>query len=187
MEKRGYFRLKEDLSIEFREIDQSDFDNVKERMAFESGKLLLEEKLWKSEGRESSQKEREYGLLISYIQIIEKKLDKILERMEEKNGGPSFSKSLRTIDISGSGVRFLSQKRPGRPYLELVISIPRIHPRKIRTIAEIVRVGEKKTGEHTSWEIAAKYLEIAEEDRDVLISYIIDREREAIKKSKADE
>lgn len=186
-ERREYFRLKENVSIKFREIDESEFGKVRERMVYNPKRLAFKNTHVQLSEGEKPKKTKGYEVLLFYFEVLNKKLDMILERMEEGKNGSSFVKSVFTLDISASGVRFISPKKPEKPYLELVILPPVAEIPEVRTIAEVVRVKEKKKECNEQWEVAARYMEILEDDRDLLVSYLISREREMIKKSKSDE
>ncbi|MCX7856649.1 MAG: PilZ domain-containing protein [Deltaproteobacteria bacterium] len=186
-ERRQYFRLKEDLLVEFREIEEYEFEKVRERMNDDFQKTFLKSILLNPNEQKRQKRTQEFEIFLAYLDAINRKLDTILEWIEKKRDRPSFFKCLFTVDVSGSGIRFVSPKRPQKPYLELVIYLPFSFTSKIRTIAEILRVKEEKKNGKSLWEVAARYIEITEEDRDLLVSYILKRQREMIKKSKADE
>ncbi len=184
-EKREYFRLRENLPIEFREIEEWEFASARERMILDSKRIKLKSILPDFGTLEDSKgKNRE---ILLCLELINKKLDLLLESMNEKDKKEGFVRGLSTIDVSGSGLRFLSDRKPKKSHLELLIFLPDINRQRIRIIAEVVRVNEKKVGDDLLWEIAVRYVEILEDDRDALIAYLIEREREIIKKRKADE
>lgn len=175
-EKREYFRMKENLPIEFREIEEGDFDAIRRRMLFNSRRLSLNE--LKNESQEKSY----IQTILFCFELIDRKLDAVLELMEEKSKERPYLKCISTIDVSASGIRFISPRKPEKRYLEMVMFLPGLYPPDIRTIAEVVRF--KKID--SFWEVAVRYVEITEEDRDHLISYLLGREREMIRKSRAD-
>lgn len=186
-ERREYFRLKDGLSVEYREIDESEFGVVRKRILYDSQKVTLETLKRQLGDLRSLKPVSDFNIILSYLDVIDKKLDMIVERIESKTESPVYLLSSTTLDISGSGVRFLSRSKPEKRYLELVISLPGSSEAKIRTIAEIVRFKEEPVDGQLFWEIAARYVEITEEARDMLVSYIFRRQREIMKKTRDDE
>lgn len=186
-ERREYFRLKDDLLLEYREIEENEFGAIRRRMVYDSQRAILENLRHEFAEQRTSKNVKEFNVLLTYLDIIDKKLDTIVEWIESKTEKSPFVGSSRTLDISGSGVRFLSRTKPEKRYLELLISLPMSFGAKIRTIAEIVRFREERKDGEPFWEIAARYVEITEEARDMLLSYILRRQREIIKKTRDDE
>lgn len=87
----------------------------------------------------------------------------------------------KTIDISGGGVRFITKGalEPGE-IINLKIYLPSRSP--VITKARIIRILEKAKSEGESNKAVLEYSDINENDRERIIKYVFEKQRELIKK-----
>ena len=80
-------------------------------------------------------------------------------------------------DLSGSGVRMMSQMAAGNGwYLKLTFNLPGAQPYYIETLARVIRSGSQNRDGY--FEAACQFEAIFEEDQDRVIAYVFRRQRE---------
>jgi hypothetical protein len=120
-------------------------------------------------------------LLHRCLRLINNKLDFIIEQMFSKSTVDDYDQD-EVIDMSASGLKFISQKRLKTGLLlKMNLIIPETLQYETELIAEIVRVEEN--GDHFA--IAAKIVEIDEEARDSLIKVLFKKQRKEIRMERA--
>ena len=185
--EREYFRIEDRLSIEFRRLTPEEFQGIESIIRYHPS--------CKSEKREShgfqgdfvaraGEEEKE---LFAYLKLLERKLDTILELLESKKGGEAYKSLYTRVNISGAGIRFLSDEPlDAGERVELRIALPTSPFTRLSTLCEVVRAERPAEDEGTGWQIALKFTVINEYDRDVLINYIFKKEREKMRSEKED-
>lgn len=98
------------------------------------------------------------------------------------------SEAAECIDISGSGVRMLvaEELKPGS-LLELTIEPPINPPIQIILLGKLSRVCQSKDKENDGFEASITFTAVNEDDRENLIKYIFQRQRELISSRKKSE
>lgn len=182
-EKREYFRVRDDLEIKFRELDDAEFENLCQSLRNELGASIHDVMRASLSKRDYNDK---FSAILEYLISIDRKLSAIIDLLGRQSEKNSYVEGARTLDISGSGIRFLSNFRPEKRFLELVLELPVSGGRRIKVLSEIVRV-RKYESDPDLWEIAARYKKMEEEERDILISYLLSKEREYISSMKMDD
>jgi len=184
---REYFRIEDRLSIEYRRLSPEEFVRLESIMRYHPS--------CKPEGPRAEGFRAEFIVcgegqdkeLFAYLKVLDKKLDMILELLDSRKGGEAY-KSLDTrVNISGAGIRFVSDGPLDMgERVELRIVLPIAPFFRLSTLCEVVRIQEQPAGEATGWQIALKFIVINEYDRDVLINYIFTKERERMRAEKGD-
>ncbi|GAX60402.1 type IV pilus assembly protein [Candidatus Scalindua japonica] len=109
---------------------------------------------------------------------ILKKFDKVEEVQDESSAG-------ECIDISGSGVSMLvSEELNPHALLELIIDPPINPPKQIILLGKLTRICQSNDNENKSFESSVTFTAINEDDREDLIKYIFQRQRELISSRK---
>lgn len=185
-ERRKFFRVHDDLSFEFRQIDGEEFRRLKDIIQRGTGQIIegvneiysLTEK--KSRGGNDE--------VVACLQAINRKLDIIVDYLLKKPGIETY-RSLRTdVSISGSGVQFEYHKpfREGE-YIELRFVIPVVPYPRITVLCEAVGKLDADIPAGDKFVVVLKFLVINERDRDALINYIFEKEREQLRQQKETE
>ena len=104
------------------------------------------------------------------LERIERQLAWVIDRLEWEERSPPIQPT--PINLSGAGVRFAGRQAlaPGA-VLELALVLPGDPPIRIRTFGEVVRhkrIGRAPNGSH---EIAVKFVNVSERDREFIIRY----------------
>jgi len=84
------------------------------------------------------------------------------------------------VNISGAGLRFRSSQpfRPGQ-ILALALLLPLEVPVLVRALGRVVRTHPARGGVQ---EVAVEFTQIREEDRERLVRYVFELEREALRR-----
>ena len=114
------------------------------------------------------------------LQLINNKLDFIIDQIFLKPG-ERRPKRGEVVDLSGSGLKFRSQDRlEAGTFLKLNLIVPGTFQYQLNLIIETMRFEERRDG----FIIAAKIVDISEEDRDAIIKVVLQKQRNDIRKKK---
>lgn len=125
--------------------------------------------------------------IMDYIIHIDEKLDYIINRLDGKPEEES-RKSLdvnKMIDISGSGINItLNEEVEVGQFLKMVIRLPEFPSGTFEVLGEVVR-REKRQNENgsDSWHLGVRFLDMSEEQREILIRYTFSQHRKQIRSS----
>ena len=188
-ERREFFRIREHLPLEYRVISHKEFLQLEDKVKYNSGILIdamheiyfLREKIIET----GSKKDK----LFAYMQIIDRKLDTLIELLTRSKNDETYAVRYVPVDIGGAGIRFTSDVRLNRgDYVDMKIILPVFPYPKITALCEVLRSGAvAEQGEASgagNWEVALRFLTISEKDRDCLINYIFLKEREGLRSRK---
>jgi hypothetical protein len=185
--EREYFRIEDRLSIDFRYVSPAEFLRLESIIRYHPSCKSERPRVTEFQGDFVVSAEKEERELFAYLKALDKKLDMIIELLEAKKSEEAY-KSLHTrVNISGAGIRFLSDGPLNMgERVELRIALPTSPSSRLSTLCEVVRTEQSVTDEGTGWQIALKFIVINEYDRDVLINYIFTKEREKMRSEKDD-
>ncbi len=115
------------------------------------------------------------------IDIVLARQDEMLKKITSQDHEENIYETGESIDISGTGVNMLiSENLSNETLLELNIEPP-IHPAiQIIALSKITRVSPSRDNEKSGYEISVAFTAINEDDREALIKYIFQRQRELI-------
>lgn len=178
-ERREFFRISDRLLVEFRQV------SYEESILIERN-LRQTFSLQESAGRHLSETPS-IPLYIrdfySYLEILDRKLNTILDVLSKKD--KIIRSDYLDVDISGAGVRFLSDtKLDEGGYIELRIVLPCTPDAGISALGRIVRVRPSTAKDTKSFETAVSFAAISEKDRDLLIGYMFSEERKRLRAEK---
>ncbi|HID55084.1 TPA: PilZ domain-containing protein [Candidatus Poribacteria bacterium] len=168
-EKRRFTRVKTSIPIYYRVLSEAELEGMRELIRLypssERARMGL-----RPTPASSSFRSRELDLaMLQILQEINRKLDAIMDHLGiELRGSWTFSRG-RTIDLSGSGVRFTGRTKAERDeLLELTLEIP--SSGDISLLAKVISV---KGGIPPSdqVEMACDFVEINERDREIIVEY----------------
>jgi len=184
-EGREFFRINVRLPIEFRRLTHAEYNDMKNLVRYGStsqigiGKELnmLRDVIEKEEG----EKKR----LFSCLEAINRKLDMVIELMKESTDNNLYIKKFLDVNLSGSGIKFLSDEEfVDEEYVEIKMVIPVFPYPKITMLCQVVRVEKKEVCGTVMWEVALMFKTINEDDRDFIVNFIFTKERELLRSKK---
>lgn len=120
--------------------------------------------------------------LFTLIMMMDKKLDLLLEVLCKPKGDSCVEDRVSKVNISGSGIRFYSN----RPYergqlLKLTIFLPIFPQPSISAVGEVARSEAVDKNGTKEYQVAAKFMAISEDDREEIVRYTFKRERELLR------
>ncbi len=131
-------------------------------------------------------------VLVKILFYLDQKIDKVLSNQEKilnklDTAEEMFdvSEAGECIDISGSGVHmFVTEELKPGSLLELTIEPPINPPIQIILLGKLSRICQSKDRENKDFEVSVTFTAINEDDRETLIKYIFQRQRELISSRK---
>ena len=135
-------------------------------------------------------------VLVKILFYLDRKIDmvlsnqeKILKKFDTEDAEQDVSASGECIDISGSGVNLhVSEKIHEEDLLELTIEPPNNPPIQIILLGKSTRICPSKDKENTGFDVSVTFTAINDDDREELIKYIFQRQRELLyTRKKSDE
>ena len=182
-ERRSFFRIHDRLVVEFRQITPEDFTKLKELIQYNSTQIidktkethLLADKNPKGKNEE----------IFAYMRMMNRKLDTIMDLLSKTQNGEIYHSVQTEIILSGAGIQFESDIlfQTG-DYTELKIVVPLFPYPKITILCQVVRTESVQGGVIGIFRIAMKFLVVNEKDRDFLVKYIFEKEREYLRQKK---
>ena len=188
-EKREYFRLSVRLPIEFRTVSYEEYLNLENAIKCSTAQIvdsIHEFSFLRDIIANEDVVLRKKGQIYSYLRMIDKKLDIILDHLAESQDEKTYARRHVDVNIGGAGMRFISDIDLGiGVYVELKVILPVLPYPKITALCQVTRSKEVElASDAVNWEIALKFLTINENDRDLLINYLFARERESLRITK---
>jgi c-di-GMP-binding flagellar brake protein YcgR len=184
-DRREYFRIRDKLPVEYRRINAEEFSRLADTIRYSSTKVCDESQETHFLKEKMSRRASEKDELFQYLQILEKKMDRIIDLLTRSSQDSSFQSVYVDVNISGAGIRFISDLPfKEKEYLELRFVLPVFSYPKITTLCEVIRSVPVSDGKGQGYDLAANFSVINEEDRDLLINYIFVKEREQLRIAK---
>jgi hypothetical protein len=124
--------------------------------------------------------------LVDFLLQIEDKLDRILKLLEKHGMGSDVSAQVgEGLDISGSGMRLLSEKevKPGQ-ILDARFRVLRYPVISLQVFGKVVRVQPTEKGGTKLYEIALEFVDLDKDIKEWIISYVFQKQRETIRSEK---
>lgn len=179
-EKRTFFRIRDCLVVEFRQITSEDFTKLKDIIQCSPTQIFDSERGVRFLiDREPTGKQKE---LFAYMHMLNKKLDMIIDTLSGPQSSGTYHTVRAEISLSGAGIRFETQLALTEgDYTELKIIVPVFPYPKIAVLCQVVRVEKVQEGTEGTFMAAMKFIAINEHDRDFLVKYIFEKERELLR------
>ncbi len=122
--------------------------------------------------------------LVPLLIQIDEKLNKVIRLLEGKDHENSLE-VIETINISGSGMSMIMSGNIEKGQkIDLSLRLPDFPLGKFEVCAEVVRVKHGKEKHKGYLDVGVKFLNISQEGREALISYIFKQQRKMIRQSK---
>jgi hypothetical protein len=183
--RREFFRIKDRLTVEFRAIDHEEYKRLESIIKYSSTQVVDDTDEVVLPDRKNLTAEEDRDPVCTILRMLDRKLDVILDLLSGPNGDEAYTRRCVDLEISGSGLKFLSDVplKEGA-YVEFKVILPVSPHPKVTALCQVVRAENHRVGQNPLWGIAMKFLTINEEDRDLLINYIFRKEREQIRQKK---
>ena len=171
---RKHVRVEDILKVAYKKIQQEDYNRYRYKP----------ESIYKSIFGESFKvpeiEKVDLKLLYKLIYQVNLKMDRILDILESKSIKKYTVSENEYINISGAGIRFIAdQAFSTGDIIAFRIFLPLAAQSQIDVLGKIIRVTKKKD----KYCIAAKFIELSEDDREMIIKYVFKRQREILRLS----
>ncbi len=171
---RNYVRVDNILKVAYKKISQEEYNKYRAPVIYEQ---IFGESFKVPEIEEVNLK-----LLYKLIYQLNLKIDHILDILEDKTTKKYSLIKNEYINISGAGLRFtVDQAFSIGDIIALRIFLPLSTQTQIDVLGKITRVTKKKD----RYCIAVKFIELSEDDREMIIKYVFKRQREILRLSSA--
>lgn len=128
--------------------------------------------------------EGQMGYLFDRLSRIEEKLDRVLEKLDPESRSEEMVAYGTAQNISGAGVKLILEEALEAGQLVLIsLSVPGFSIGFLQAYGEVVRVAPSKGRDQGSFETSIKFLAISEEEREKLIAYAFQKQRQVIRDS----
>lgn len=183
-ERREFFRIRDRIPVEYRNISREEFIKLQDTIRYNPTQVVdrLHELYFMDARREAPDGQDE---LFSYMQLINRKLDMIIELLGKSQGPENYVSVKTDAIISGSGIQFTTAAAliEGE-FAELKIIVPVFPYPKITCLSQVVRVEKEAGSGGPGQKTAFKFMVINEKDQDILVNYIFLKERQYLRQKK---
>jgi len=123
--------------------------------------------------------------LVDFLIHLEDKLDHILKLLAKHEKGDDSFFVAKGLDIGGKGMRLLCERQvePGQ-ILDTRFRAFRYPVALLNIVGQVIRVKPVHRGAKTYYEIALEFLNLDQDSREWIISYVFQMQREAIRSGK---
>lgn len=169
-DRREYFRANTRIPFRYRKVDPEDVEEVANRIRAGS----------------DSHPGNLDPALASWLDRLERKLDRVLAAVGACEFGPLGAEDARTISLSGCGMAFPCQEQLPRGaalLLEFDLSGTRMH--RVSVLGEVVYTRPDEAGGAS--QTAVRFNVIHETDRDAIVRHVLDVQRRDIQLRSAGE
>ncbi len=182
-EKREYVRARSSLQAKIKPIDAVEFAKIR---------LLRNSVALHEDNRSSVNLPDNVPLPVSFLSNlaefliqIDTKLDRLINILGPEKVGEDQIEVKETANISGSGICLkLSEPLEVGQLLQISLRIPLFPSGVFNTYGEVVRVGSNEYAEGNLFDVGIRFLDIREEERELLIAYSFSQQRKIIRESK---
>jgi len=196
-ESRNSVRIPDSFTINYNVVTQKEYDKkaslyISRRTANRSAAISSDADTFSFDWSHIADEVDFDPLLVKILFYLDQKIDKvisnqekILKKFDTEVDVQDVSKSGECIDISGSGVHMLvTEELNTGSLLELTIKPPINPPIQIILLGKLSRIRQSKDKEDNGFEASVTFTAINEDDRENLIKYIFQRQRELISSRK---
>lgn len=186
--RRNFVRVDDIMRVRHSQISREDFESNKEAYLCSSSarsavSTLMQNMMYRTFQDADNKAINE--ALFTLIMTIDRKLDLLLEVLSRPAENSCVEDRVSKVNISGSGIKFLSK----RPYeqgqlLKLTIFLPIFPQLSICAVGEVVRSEAVEKEGEKEYQIASRFIAINEDDREQIVCYTFKREREILRNRK---
>jgi hypothetical protein len=171
---RNYTRVDDVLSVNHKKISSDEYNQFSNTpsMIFQN---IFGESLKIPEFEDVSLK-----MLYDLMYRVSLKMDRILSTLESTRLGKYESTDDTFINISGAGMRFITAPLYAiGDLIALQFMLPLVNQPIINVMGEVVKITESE--QEGKCNTSVKFVDISEDDREVIIKYVFKRQRELLR------
>ena len=188
-QKRNFVRVEDCLSCKYIILDKDDYKEVQKehlnKTPDKCGTQAYLSETWHHE-RENTNKDSEIGAAIVQLLInIDRKLNVILDSVDTSGKNVMREKKATIENISGAGAKISCEEELAvGDILRIELILPTFPISPIIVFGEAVRVEESDVSRKKDFGVVVKFTTIREDDRDTLVRYVFQKQRELLRSSK---
>jgi len=182
-ERREFYRIDDRLTIKFRIIGEEEFRYLENIVRFSPASSFSDTDELSILKKIELDEEKSKDPIYTYLKIIDRKLDLILDMLTERTEEGGIYKTVQVgVNLSASGIRFSSEIPMKKDdFVELIMILPVYPHMRISVLCRVVRAKTVSINGHKTYEVSLHFIVINENDRDILIRYILAKEREMLR------
>ena len=171
---RKYLRVDNILKIHYKKVSQENYKKYRDRP------IVIYKNIFGEPLKTPEIEEVDLRLLYELIYQANLKMDRILDILEDKRAEKYAVSKNENVNISGAGIRFIADQAFSiGDIIALRIFLPLATQTQIDVLGEVRKVTKsEKKGRYC---IAVKFVELSEDDREMIIRYVFKRQREIIR------
>lgn len=117
---------------------------------------------------------------------LNRKLDLLIHMYLAEDFGELMKSAPRDVNISASGIRFISSEPfENGDLMEISLIFPMVPLLFVRLVGEVIRVRAVTSQEAKRYAVAVRFLQVDPESKDDIIRYLFRRQRELLRKRQA--
>ncbi|MBW2568179.1 MAG: PilZ domain-containing protein [Deltaproteobacteria bacterium] len=172
--QRKHVRVDDVLKLDYRKISQQDYNECKTKPE------IIFKKTFGEAFEAPKIEDVSLELLYKLIYHANLKIDRILNILESKDTERPESVSSETINISGSGMKFIANRSFSiGDIIILRVFLPLISKTWINILGKVVSATKSET--ENKYDVTIKFKQLSETDREIIIRYVFKRQRELIR------
>ncbi len=174
--QRKNVRVDDVLKVDYRKISQQDYNECKTKPE------IIFEKTFGKAFEAPKIEDVNLELLYKLIYHANLKIDRILNILESKDTERPESVSSESVDISGSGMKFIANRSFSTgDIVALRVFLPLASKTWINILGEVVLA--TKSGTENRYDVTVKFKGLSERDKEIIIGYVFKRQRELLRRN----
>lgn len=171
---RKHIRVDNILKVDYKKISQEDYKKYKDRP------IIIYKSIFGDPFKVPEIEEVNLKLLYELIYQTNLKMDRILDILESGRTEKYAVSEDENVNISGAGIRFVADQAFSiGDIIAIRIFLPLATQTQIDVLGEVRKVIEpERKGKYC---IAVKFIELSEDDREMIIKYVFKRQREILR------
>ncbi|MBI2890489.1 MAG: PilZ domain-containing protein [Nitrospirae bacterium] len=119
---------------------------------------------------------------------LQGRVNRVLQLLERQAEGAASHLTARTVDVSAGGALLqLDQPVRAGARIKIVIDVPYMYGIEIPALCDVRSIDEVTEDERKTWLAGISFSVIGEEDRDLLVRYIFQRQRDTLRRRRMGE
>jgi hypothetical protein len=173
---RKHVRVDDVLKVDYLKISQKDYKEYKNKPE------IILKKTFGKPFEAPHVEDVSLKLLYELIYQANQKIDRILDMLESKDAEKYESVNNECVNISGSGMKFIAnQSFSIGDIIALRVFLPLVSRTWINVLGKVTSCAE--SGPENKYDVAVKFEELSESDRDIIIGYVFKRQRELLRRT----
>lgn len=172
--RRKHIRVDNILNVDYKKISQENYIKYKDKP------IIIYKNIFGEPFKTPEIEEVNLKLLYELIYQTNLKMDRILDILEDGRTEKYAVSENENVNISGAGIRFVADQAFSiGDIIALRIFLPLATQTQIHVLGEVRKVIEsERKGKYF---IAVKFVELSEDDREMIIKYVFKRQREILR------